>query len=87
MEKDQVERILAAAVAPRSERTSAEGPVVGRKRIHIGIRSVIRRLNLIYGRPFGLAIESKPGAGTTIRLLLPMESEGGGKDEGQIIDC
>ncbi|MNR10378.1 hypothetical protein D3C85_1266260 [compost metagenome] len=43
-----------------------------RRRIHIGIRSVIRRLNLLYGEPYGLQIESKQGAGTSFRLLLPL---------------
>lgn len=86
MEKEQLQRIMASAVAPRSDGTPAEGPVVGRKRIHIGIRSVLRRLNLLYGKPYGMEIESKPGAGTTVRLLLPMETEGGGENEGQTVN-
>jgi len=46
-----------------------------RRRIHIGIRSVIRRLNLLYGEPYGVQIESKLGAGTTFRLLLPLTKD------------
>ncbi len=80
MDKEEIQRILALAAAPRSERMSAEGPVVGRKRIHIGIRSVVRRLSLLYGKPYGISLESKPEAGTTVRLLLPMERNGA--DEG-----
>lgn len=74
MEQAEIQRILSSASAPRSERRRAEEPVVGNKSVHIGIRSVIRRLNLIYGDPYGLKIESRAGAGTTIRLLLPLES-------------
>jgi two-component system sensor histidine kinase YesM len=73
MEEAEIERIISSAIAPRSDCKQEKGPVVGRKRIHIGIRSVIRRLNLLYGEPYGVRIISKPGAGTTIRLLLPLE--------------
>ncbi|MFS0723104.1 sensor histidine kinase [Paenibacillus sp. 1P07SE] len=69
MDEKEMSDIVASAMAPRA----TEGPVVGRKRTPIGIRSVIRRLNLIYGEPYGLKMESKPGAGTKIRLLLPIE--------------
>ncbi|RXZ78638.1 sensor histidine kinase [Paenibacillaceae bacterium] len=69
MAEEEMSRIVCSAMAPRA----TEGPVVGKKRIHIGIRSVIRRLNLIYGDPYGLKMASKPGAGTKIRLLIPVE--------------
>ncbi|MGG1515446.1 histidine kinase [Paenibacillus oryzisoli] len=48
-----------------------------RRRVHIGIRSVIRRLNLLYGEPYGLQIESKQDAGTTFRLRLPRTEDYG----------
>lgn len=73
MEESEIERIISTAKAPRSDYSGEKGPVVGHNRIHIGIRSVIRRLNLLYGEPYGLSIISRPGAGTTIRLLLPLE--------------
>jgi two-component system sensor histidine kinase YesM len=37
----------------------------------IGLHTVIRRMELIYGRPYGLDIESVPGQGTLARLQLP----------------
>ncbi|WP_168123960.1 sensor histidine kinase [Paenibacillus sp. HB172176] len=40
-------------------------------RTHLGIQSVIRRIALIYGEPYGLEIESEEGRGTTMRLRLP----------------
>ncbi|WP_374718752.1 sensor histidine kinase [Parageobacillus toebii] len=46
----------------------------------IGIRNVIRRLQLFYGIQDVMEIESAVGEGTTIRLLLPM-TKGGGSDE------
>jgi len=36
-----------------------------------GLRSVHARLNLVYGEPYGLDIESEPGAGTTVTIRLP----------------
>lgn len=86
MEEAEIEQIVSSAIAPRSDSKREEGPVVGGKRIHIGIRSVIRRLNLLYGEPYGVKIISRPGAGTTIRLLLPLEQKEG-RHEGQHIDC
>lgn len=77
MNEAEIERIVSTATTPRSDSRQEEGPVLGSKRIHIGIRSVIRRLNLLYGEPYGVKIISKKGAGTTIRLLLPLEQKGG----------
>lgn len=37
----------------------------------IGIRSVIRRIELVYGSPYGLDIQSKAGLGTALTLRLP----------------
>ena len=42
-----------------------------RRRTHIGIRSVVRRLDLLYGEPYGLQIQSVNGAGTTFSVYLP----------------
>lgn len=37
----------------------------------IGLRNVMRRIDLMYGSPYGLTITSRPGEGTNIALLLP----------------
>jgi two-component system sensor histidine kinase YesM len=42
-----------------------------KNRAGLGIRSVIRRIELLYGPPYGLEIMSKTGQGTTVRLQLP----------------
>ncbi|THF77740.1 sensor histidine kinase [Cohnella fermenti] len=76
MEDDAVRKVVSDALAPRSDKREESGPIVGGKRVHIGIRSVLRRLNLLYGEPYGLTIEATPGSGTTVRLLLPMHKEG-----------
>jgi two-component system sensor histidine kinase YesM len=52
---------------------------------HLGIRSVVRRIALIYGEPYRLEIESELGRGTTMRLLLPYVDESSSSSrEGQI---
>ncbi|MCD9023725.1 cache domain-containing sensor histidine kinase [Cohnella silvisoli] len=38
---------------------------------HIGIKNVYARLNMYYGENARLTIDSKPGAGTTIRIRIP----------------
>lgn len=40
-------------------------------RPHLGIRNIHERIRLHYGEPWGLQIESTPGQGTQITLLLP----------------
>jgi two-component system, sensor histidine kinase YesM len=43
----------------------------------IGVANVRKRIELNFGEPYGLAIRSAPGAGTTVSFLLPaMEREG-----------
>lgn len=44
-------------------------PGIGRTRI--GVQSVVRRIELLCGPPYGLEMASTPGMGTTVRLLLP----------------
>lgn len=46
-----------------------------RRRLPIGVTSVIRRLTILYGPPYGLQFQSRPGKGTTVLLLLPKEME------------
>ncbi|MBD2845556.1 sensor histidine kinase [Paenibacillus sp. IB182496] len=53
------------------------------ERTHLGIHSVIRRIALIYGEPYGLEIESEEGRGTTMRLRLPyvwIDTDNGGAE-------
>jgi two-component system sensor histidine kinase YesM len=40
-------------------------------RIGIGIANVERRIALNFGAPYGLEIESEPGAFTLVRYILP----------------
>jgi two-component system, sensor histidine kinase YesM len=61
MEASQVEGIFAA-----------EG--IG-DRDSLGVRSVIRRINLVYGQPYRLDITSRPEQGTTVHLFLPLGTE------------
>ncbi|WP_059050947.1 sensor histidine kinase [Paenibacillus senegalimassiliensis] len=53
--------------------------VLHEKRKSIGTASVIRRIELLYGAPYGVEIESTLGEGTLVRLKLPyrlqLESE------------
>ena len=48
-----------------------DGAVIERQ--HIGIRSVLRRIELIHGEPYGVQIESAVGEGTLVRLRLPYQ--------------
>ena len=38
----------------------------------IGISNVYERLYLIYGNQFRLAIDSKPGIGTVLQVMIPI---------------
>jgi sensor histidine kinase YesM len=37
----------------------------------IGVANVRRRIALNFGEPYGLSMESSPGAGTLVRFILP----------------
>jgi len=39
---------------------------------HIGLYNVERRIELLYGRGYGMTIDSVAGAGTTVRISLPV---------------
>ena len=41
----------------------------------VGMSNVHRRLELLYGEPFGLRINSSPGTGTEIQVVVPWNSE------------
>lgn len=55
----------------------------------VGVRNVKERIQLIYGQRYGLWIDSNPGQGTSVRLILPIEwSEGTGeKGAHENTDC
>lgn len=58
----------------------------------IGVRNVIRRVDLMYGKPYGVTIQSEPGSGTTVTLVLPYKretqpKERGVRDEGKAAYC
>ncbi|MDQ1914658.1 histidine kinase [Paenibacillus sp. GD4] len=62
---EQLERVL-------SPESAAEGE---QERESLGVRSVIKRIDLVYGPPYRLGITSTPGQGTTVHLYLPLEKE------------
>ncbi|MBD2867324.1 cache domain-containing sensor histidine kinase [Paenibacillus arenilitoris] len=63
MSKEQVDAILAPGMA--GERDS------------LGVQSVLRRINLVYGQPYRLEIASVADQGTTVHLYLPLRGEEG----------
>lgn len=38
---------------------------------HFGLASVIRRIHIFYGPPYGLQVDSTPGGGTNVTVTLP----------------
>lgn len=61
-----------------AERIVNPSPSAADKRQSIGMGSVIRRIELEYGPPYGMELDTAPGEGTTVRLKLPygqLESE------------
>lgn len=77
MSAEMIQKVISTAEANRGQLTLSDpAPMKDkRRRNHIGIRSVIRRLNLLYGEPYGLRIESESGIGTTFRMILPLGGE------------
>lgn len=46
-------------------------------RVHLGVRSVLKRVQILYGEEYGMTMESEPCRGMTVRLFLPdKRSEG-----------
>ncbi|MDF2922318.1 MAG: hypothetical protein K0R57_1232 [Paenibacillaceae bacterium] len=70
MSGEQMSRLMRMQSHRRLEET-ASSPA------GIGLKTVIRRISLLYGPPYGLEIESSPGNGTTMRLILPVQEPPG----------
>ncbi|TFE26990.1 sensor histidine kinase [Cohnella luojiensis] len=54
-------------------------------RVGYGIRNVDKRIKLHYGKEYGVTIASKPGIGSTIRIVIPasrLKEEDGSKNLG-----
>ncbi|MNC10475.1 putative sensor-like histidine kinase [compost metagenome] len=41
---------------------------------HIGLNNVHRRLVLLYGEDYGVSIDSEPGSGTAVSIVIPYET-------------
>ncbi|MDF2927369.1 MAG: hypothetical protein K0R57_6283 [Paenibacillaceae bacterium] len=66
MTEEIIRRILQPVPALEHQASKREG---------IGISSVIRRIELIHGKPYGIQITSIPDLGTRVRLRLPDKTE------------
>lgn len=64
MERELIDKLLR-----HGESNAREG-----RRESIGIRNVARRIELLHGEPYRLEIDSRPGEGTTMSLILPADS-------------
>ncbi|PYI56199.1 cache domain-containing sensor histidine kinase [Paenibacillus flagellatus] len=71
----------AGAIAPAE--SAGGGPSEANAKRGIGLQNLHRRLVLMYGPEFGVAIDSKPGEGTTVTVAMPLPAQGeaGGKGE------
>ncbi|MDF2662964.1 MAG: sensor histidine kinase [Paenibacillus sp.] len=70
MEEEVVRHLLQA-----EDRVQEDGQPA--KHTQVGVNSVSKRIKMLCGDPFGLAIDSRPSEGTTIRIRLPMSIQGG----------
>jgi sensor histidine kinase YesM len=57
--------------SPRSDRRRGPRTPETLHRIGIGIANVERRIALNFGAPYGVEIESEPGAFTLVRFVVP----------------
>ncbi len=74
MRQEQVDRLLREDGGPAAPSRGGSG---------IGLRNVHQRIQLTYGKPYGLEIESEPDKGTTIRIHLPVRRPGGDGEEAR----
>lgn len=52
-----------------------------KKTSNVGVYNVHNRLQLYYGKEFGLSYESTPGVGTSVRITIPVTEEKGERNE------
>lgn len=64
--KDTITKIFEGEMEKKSE---------GRNRNHVGIYNVHNRLQLHYGKKYGLSYRSAPGLGTTVFITIPNQEE------------
>lgn len=57
-----------------------------RDRQSIGLKNIQSRIELYYGKGYGLTVESQKGEGTAIRIWIPMFSQEKGEADVQISD-
>ena len=74
MRQEQVDRLLREDDGPAAPSRGGSG---------IGLRNVHQRIQLTYGEPYGLEIESEPDEGTNIRIHLPVRRPGGDGEEAR----
>ena len=74
MRQEQVDRLLREDDGPAAPSRGGSG--IGRRNVH-------QRIQLTYGEPYGLEIESEPDEGTTIRIHLPVRRPGGDGEEAR----
>lgn len=53
-----------------------QGAISGKQRTGFGVATVHERLQLLFGAPYGLTIESRPGEGTIVHVRIPMQQSG-----------
>lgn len=71
----QVEFLIIEVIDDGVGMSAIEDQVNERKQQHlsgIGINNVHSRIQLLFGSPYGVRIESEPGYGTAIRITLPI---------------
>ncbi|MBO9609985.1 MAG: histidine kinase [Paenibacillaceae bacterium] len=63
-----------------------QGSELGNRLNRIGIKNVDQRLKLVYGEPYGLALSSVPGEGTTAVITIPARKEKAGRSpDGELL--
>lgn len=67
MERDKVERLLRPELYGAGEGSG--------KHTNVGVISVHKRVRILHGEAYGLAISSRPGEGTTVSVRLPAVRE------------
>ena len=67
MEQSAVKKLLSGEKAEQYQK----------EHVHLGVRSVLKRIQILYGEEYGITMESEPYRGMIVRLFLPdKRSEG-----------